>query len=265
MHIYATPSHITAFSTTRDGGVSIPISRLLMPLHQTHETRTVIIDEAFLNLNPLEQALALDGVDALSTNIPDVCICVRTADCIPVLLWDDESQIVSAVHAGWKGTQQRIVEANIDVLKETYGTHAEHLHAIIGPGIGPESFEVGDEVYDLFVEAGFPMDKLAHRHPLLPSSTRKPKPNNQHGSSPLSEGTEEAWHIDLWECNRLQLIEKGVNPKHIHVSAIDTYTNYDRFFSARRHFNGRIINGIMRKKGTNNMEQKQEKRCFFIF
>lgn len=228
MHIYPTPSHITAFSTTRDGGVSISIPQLFMPLHQTHETRTVIIDKAFLNKNPLEQALALDGVDALSTQLSDVCICVRTADCIPVLLWDDNTHVISAVHAGWKGTQKRIVESNIDVLKSTYGTHPEDLHAIIGPGIGPKSFEVGDEVYDLFANAGFPMEKLAQRYPDL----RNPQA--------------EKWHIDLWECNRLQLIRKGVNPQNIHVSSIDTYQHYDRFFSARRHFDGRIINGIIR-------------------
>ena len=227
MLIHPTPSHITAFSTTRDGGVSIPIPRLLMPLHQTHGTKTVIIDEAFLQQNPLIQALALDGVDALATNLSDVCICVRTADCIPILLWDDETRIVSAVHAGWKGTQRRIVQSNLDVLRNIYGTATQHLHAIIGPGIGPESFEVGDEVYDLFAAAGFPMDKLARRYP----DTRNPQA--------------EKWHIDLWECNRLQLIEKGVNPEHIHVSGIDTYQHYDRFFSARRHFDGRIINGIM--------------------
>ena len=242
MHIYTTPSHITAFSTTRDGGVSIPIPHLLMPLHQTHETKTVIIDEAFLNQNPLTQALALDGVDALSTHLTNVCICVRTADCIPVLLWDDTTEIVSAVHAGWKGTLKRIAEANIDVLKATYSTRPEHLHAIIGPGIGPDSFEVGDEVYDLFAHAGFPMDKLAKRYPLMPSSPQRKRGTH----SPLGEA-EEAWHIDLWECNRLQLIEKGVRPENIHVAKIDTYTNYERFFSARRHLNGRIINGIMRK------------------
>lgn len=229
MHIYSTPTHITAFSTTRDGGVSIEIPRLLMPLHQTHETTTVTIDEAFLSQNPLEQALALDGVDALCTHLPNICICVRTADCIPILLWDDQAHIISAVHAGWKGTQKRIVEANIEVLKTLYGTQAENLHAIIGPGIGPDSFEIGDEVYNLFAQTKFPMDKLARRYP----DSRNPQA--------------EKWHIDLWECNRLQLIEKGVHPQNIHVSGIDTYTNYDRFFSARRNFNGRIINGIMMK------------------
>ena len=229
MHIYDTPSHITAFSTTRDGGVSIPIPRLFMPHHQVHGTTTRIIDEAFIGKNPLEQVLALDGVDALSTNLSNVFVCVKTADCIPVLLWDDHTHVVSAVHAGWKGTQKRIVEANIDVLHATYGTQAKHLHAIIGPGIGPESFEVDDEVYDLFAQAGFSMEKLAKRYP----DSRNPQA--------------EKWHIDLWECNRLQLIKKGVNPENIHVSGIDTYTNYDRFFSARRHIDGRIINGIMRR------------------
>ena len=229
MHIYPTPSHITAFSTTRDGGVSIPIPRLFMPHHQVHGTTTRIIDEAFISKNPLEQVLALDGVDALSTNLADVFVCVKTADCIPVLLWDGHTHVVSAVHAGWKGTQKRIVEANIDLLTATYGTQPENLHAIIGPGIGPESFEVGDDVYDLFAQAGFPMEQLARRYP----DSRNPQA--------------EKWHIDLWSCNRLQLIEKGVNPENIHVSGIDTYTNYDLFFSARRHIDGRIINGIMRR------------------
>ena len=232
MLIYPTPSHITAFSTTRDGGVSIAIPQLFMPHHQVHETKTLIIDNEFVHKNPLEQVLALDGVDALSTHLPNVCVCVKTADCIPVLLWDDYTQVVSAVHAGWKGTQKRIVESNIEVLKYTYSTQTTNLHAIIGPGIGVDSFEVGDEVYEQFAQAGFPMEKLARRYPLM---------NNQNNTD------ETRWHIDLWECNRLQLIENGVRPENIYVSGIDTYQSFNRFFSARRHLNGRIINGIMRK------------------
>ena len=232
MLIYSTPSYITAFSTTRDGGVSISIPHLFMPHHQVHETTTLLIDEAFVRKNPLEQALALDGVDALATHLPGTCVCVKTADCIPVLLWDEQNRIVSAVHAGWKGTLKRIVEHNMDVLQATYGTRPEHLHAIIGPGIGLDSFEVGEEVYTLFATAGFPMEKLAKRYPLM-------------DASPLKQKVKEAWHIDLWECNRLQLIKKGVDARNIHVSGIDTYQNHDRFFSARRKLSGRIINGIM--------------------
>ena len=242
MLIYPTPSHITAFSTTRDGGVSIDVPRLFMPHHQIHETETVVVDEAFLRKNPLEQALALDGVDALTTHIPNVCVAIKTADCIPVLLWDDETHVVSAVHAGWKGTMKRMVECHIDVLRSIYDIHPEHLHAIIGPGIGLESFEVGDDVYDLFAQAQFPMDKLAKRYPPMNSDIPNGLPSHQAEES----GRVGKWHIDLWECNRLQLIQKGVSPQNIHVSGIDTYTHYTRFYSARRHLNGRIINGIMR-------------------
>ena len=230
MLIYDTPNNITAFSTTRDGGVSIDIPRLVMPQHQTHDTVTAVVDETFLSQNPLEQALALDGVDALCTNLANVCVGVKTADCIPVLLWDSTSHVVSAVHAGWKGTVKRIVEANIDALVSTYGIQPGNLHAIIAPGIGFESFEVGDEVYQAFADAGFLMDKLAKKFPLMHSQ---------------ETATATRWHIDLWECNRLQLINKGVNPNNIQLSGIDTYTNHDRFFSARRKLNGRIINGIM--------------------
>lgn len=230
MLIYNTPDNITAFSTTRGGEVSIDIPRLIMPQHQTHNTISVVVDETFLRKKTLEQALALDGVDALCTNLTNVCVAVKTADCIPVLLWDSTKHVVSAVHAGWKGTAKRIVEANIDTLVSTYGIHPENLHAIIAPGIGFESFEVGDEVYQAFADADFPMDKLAKRFPLMHSQETT---------------TVTRWHIDLWECNRLQLINKDVNPDNIHLSGIDTYTNHDRFFSARRKLNGRIINGIM--------------------
>ena len=227
MHIYTTPPSITAFSTTRDGESSLSIPRLFMPHHQVHGIRTVIIDEAFVHLSPLQQAIAMDGVDALATNLPMTCVCVKTADCIPVLLWDERSHVVAAVHAGWKGTLQRIVEHNIATLRSVYAICPSDIHAIIGPGIGPDSFEVGDEVYEQFVQSGFDMQLLSSRHPDM----RNPQFYK--------------WHIDLWECNRLQLIAQGVQPANIHVSAIDTFVHYDRFFSARRHLDGRIINGIM--------------------
>jgi|SRR5574344_464339 len=246
MHLYHTPTHITAFSTTREGDVSIDIPRLFMPHHQVHETNTVIIDEAFLEKNALEQTLAMDGVDALTTNIPNVCVCVKTADCIPVLLWDEISNVVSAVHAGWKGTLERIVEANIEVMKDTFGVKPENLQAIIGPGIGPESFEVGDEVYQLFAEAGFPMEDLAKTYPLLPESPLRKGVKTAHLAD-SDRYEHKAWHIDLWECNRGQLIAKGVKAENILVSGIDTYTEYKHFYSARRKLNGRIINGIMRR------------------
>ena len=107
-----------------------------------------------------------------------------------------------------------------------YGCTAADIKAIIAPGISIDAFEVGDEVYDNFAEAGFPMSKIAKRYP-------------------AAQG--EKWHIDLWEANRLLLIEEGVKEKNITIAGICTYTRHEEFFSARRLGinSGRIFNGIM--------------------
>ncbi len=215
-----TNDKVLAFSTTRDCKTDIRVEMpVVLPSHQIHGTKTVIIDKDFLNKTQLEQIMLLHGVDALATKEKNVCIGVKTADCIPVLMYDEKIEVVAAVHAGWKGTLQRIVEKNIDVLKEHYGIKPEKLHAIIGPGISLESFEVGDEVYEQFKGAGFPMQQIARRY--------------------------EKWHIDLWEANRLQLTGKGVKAGNIDVAGVDTMTT-ENFYSARRMkvCDGRIINGI---------------------
>jgi copper oxidase (laccase) domain-containing protein len=97
---------------------------------------------------------------------------------------------------------------------------------VIGPGISLESFEVGDEVYEAFRKEGFPMERIACRFP-------------------AAEG--EKWHIDLWECNRQQLLSLGVPEAQIQVAGVCTYKNPDQFFSARRLGirSGRILSGIM--------------------
>ena len=257
MLIHPTTSSILAFSTTCDcvidESVDVP---LLMPTHQVHGTQTAVIDSAFLGQSPLMQALKLHAVDALCTDIPGLCIAVKTADCIPVLLYNDEATVISAVHAGWKGTLKRIAESNIDLLVNHYGIEPRRLHAIIGPGISLDSFEVGDEVYDLFRAAGFPMDRIAQR---FPTDRTAQRPNGLPPNRAVKDlfvvhsirEAETRWHIDLWEANRLQLLGKGLKAENIHVAGVDTMTSTN-FYSARRmrECPGRIINGILIKPKT---------------
>lgn len=232
MLIHPTNDGILAFSTTSDGKVeyAFPSDVQMIVPHQTHGVNTLVVDEDFLNLNAVERVTRLTGVDALCTDLPGVIVTVKTADCIPVFIYDDVKRVVSAVHAGWRGTQQRIVKANIQVLMEHYGCKPEHLHAIIGPGISMDSFEVGDEVYNAFSTADFPMERIARRYP-------------------SSRGDGERWHIDLWEANRMQLQYMGVSDSNIFVSGICTVKSSDRFYSARAHGSrtGRIYNGICLK------------------
>ena len=191
--------------------------------------------------------------DAVITRVPGLCVAVKTADCIPVLLYDERQGFVAAVHAGWRGTVGRIVSRTIEEMQ----SRGQDLHAVIGPGISLASFEVGDEVYDAFREAGFPMDRIARRFLLSNSQTSIQNSQSSATASQLSTCASELsivnyqlsinatkWHLDLWEANRWLLEQAGVT--RIHVDGTDTMTSAG-FYSARRDTikTGRNINGIM--------------------
>ena len=251
----ASQGRAVAFSTTREGGCSTgayaswnctaytgdnpacvernqqllrdmlpyPPQELVIP-YQTHGTSCLTIDETYLNASAEQKQKMLQGVDALTTNHADICLCISTADCIPVLIYDQTHHAVAAIHAGWRGTVQRIVSQTLQQMQQRYGTEGKGCIACIGPGILLQAFETGDEVYEAFAAAGFPMSQLSYRHP----STQK-------------------YHLDLPAANLLQLQEFGIPIAQIEQSGICTYTQHDRFFSARRLGikSGRILSGIM--------------------
>lgn len=214
------PAAVAANRSLLETLLPAPLRCLVIP-HQTHGDTVRCIDEAFLRQDDAAQAAALEGVDALVTDLPHVCLGISTADCIPVLCYDTHLQVAAAIHAGWRGTVRHIVAQTIRLLKDIYGSHAQDLTACIGPGISQAAFEVGDEVYEAFREAGFPMADIACRH--------------------------DKWHIDLWEANRRQLVAEGIAPQRIETAGICTYTRHDDFFSARRLGirSGRILTGIV--------------------
>ena len=210
---------VRAFTAGRD--VDLPCT-VVQP-HQTHSTNVAYVDRPNLMREDLE------GVDALVTDLTDVAIGVRTADCIPVLLYDPVHRAIGAAHSGWRGTVNMIVKKTVLEMCHLFGTRPEDILAVIGPGIGYDSFQVGDDVALTFKESGFPIEKIWSFR-----GARK-------------EGSiEGGHHIDLKECVRYSLTECGVPEKNITGSDIDTYTD-DRFYSARREgiSCGRNINAII--------------------
>lgn len=252
-------SEVIAFSTTRQGGVSIgnyasmnctPYTndnmeavqrnqellctalhinkkQLIIP-YQTHQVNTLIIDKAFLQSDDEERYRMLQETDSLITSEKEVCLSISTADCIPILLYDSKQQVVAAIHAGWRGTVNGIVKRTLEKMQECYQSNGNDIYAAIGPGISFDAFEVGDEVYHTFKQAGFSMEYI---------SLWKPETHK--------------WHIDLPMANKLQLTDFGVPANQIFDCGICTYTNHNDYFSARRLGiqSGRILSGIfMRNK-----------------
>jgi YfiH family protein len=97
----------------------------------------------------------LEG-DALMTNVPGLLLVIRTADCLPVCLFDAKNRAVAAVHCGWRGTEKRILEKTIRAMGDAYGSSPADMLAALGPCIGPSCYEVGPEVRTAFLKAGFP-------------------------------------------------------------------------------------------------------------
>ncbi|MBK1717731.1 peptidoglycan editing factor PgeF [Thiocystis violacea] len=144
---------------------------------------------------------------SIATESGAVCV-VMTADCLPLLLCDDRGSRVAAVHAGWRGLADGVVESAVLAM----GVAPERLLAWMGPAIGPDAFEVGPEVRARFVAAD-------------PDSAAAFRP------SPAAEGRDR-WLADLFLLTRRRLARLGV--ERVHGGGDCTFSQPRRFFSYRR-------------------------------
>lgn len=168
---------------------------------------------------------AIEETDALITDKPGFCICVQTADCVPILLFDKVNKVTSAVHAGWRGTVGKIVEVTVSKMVKIYGSCPENILAAIGPSISPEIYEVGHKV----VEAA-----------------RLSIPNVD---PTLIKNNSGKYHFNLWEANRLLLLACGLKDANIEVLRECSFLEKEKYYSARRDGidTGRMVSGMMLK------------------
>ena len=159
------PPGVRALSTTRKGGVSrAPWDSFNLGAHVGDDPAAVAANRARLRrelpaeptwltqvhgARCVDAAAATSGVeaDASFTRRRGVVCAVLTADCLPVLLCDEKTAVVGIAHAGWRGLAAGVIEATVAAMGEP-GTR---LMAWLGPAIGPQAFEVGDEVREVFV------------------------------------------------------------------------------------------------------------------
>jgi len=191
---------------------------------QTHDDKVEVIDKTFLDKPEEEQYLILHGVDAMITNLHNVCLCILTADCASILIYDAVSRVIGIAHAGWKGTVKKIAAKAIETMKETYGCYPKNMVVAIGPCIYAESFEVGEEVASVFNETFQTNGNIVIRNP------EWPKP-----------------HVDIVAANIEILKDCGIKSENIEASGICTFQNAETFFSARQKADGRFGSGIMIK------------------
>lgn len=150
------------------------------------------------------------NVDAIITQNPDFVIGILTADCVPILFFDEKTNTIAAVHAGWKGVCTGIIASVMKEMKKL-GVNPQMLQAAIGPCIGQEDYEVGIEVYNQFV-------------------TQLPETKGRFKSSAKTDH----FLLDLTGVVFQQLKQEDVS--QVEVMGLDTYRQEEDFFSCRRAF-----------------------------
>jgi YfiH family protein len=127
-------------------------------LKQVHGTRVVTLD-----------ATSMDGIeaDACITQNPHLACTIMVADCLPLLLTDDRGQVVAAAHAGWRGLAQGVIEATVHAVCAVGQVQPSQVLAWLGPCIGPEAFEVGEDVKEALKAPDYFKPHPAHAHKWL--------------------------------------------------------------------------------------------------
>jgi len=219
------PPNIKALCTTRQGGVSsAPFDQLNLGDHVGDDPQAVLDNrQSLLNslslVKPAQWLKQVHGVevveaysdqqireaDACYTTEPGVACVIMTADCLPVLFTNRSGSKVAAAHAGWRGLAEGVLEQTLSQFDDP-----SEVMVWMGPAIGPDAFEVGQEVYDRFV------DDLAQSRDAF-----KPSPSHH-----------ERWVADIYQLARLRLNRAGV--RQIFGGGLCTYTDSERFFSYRR-------------------------------
>lgn len=165
-----------------------------------------------INLAKIELDGQIPPVDASFTSkVGQVCA-VLTADCLPILMTDKNGQGVVAVHAGWRGLSDGILQNTVEQFCQSLSVNANDCMAWLGPAISQKNFEVGSEVYETF-KLRFGVKKLENTF----------APNQE------EEGK---YFCDLYELARMELNELGVSD--IYGGNQCTYEQEDEYFSYRR-------------------------------
>ena len=168
-------------------------------LNQFHSNKFIFIDEGYKNKKKPK-------ADAIITNQRNLPIAVLTADCAPILIYDDKMKMIAAIHAGWKGAFKGIINKVIKFMIEK-GCLLENITAVIGPSISLKNYEVKEDFKKKFI--------------------KKDKKNFMFFKSKKNK-----LYFDL--TNYIYTSLKTIKIKHIDVLKIDTFDIKNKFFSARR-------------------------------
>ena len=209
------------FQDAFNSPIAMGISRSLEPANclfakQVHGIKIIKVGAA----NAETFAEKTPEADGLWTIEAGIAIAVKTADCLPVILYGKSGGFILVLHAGWRGLTSGIVQQGVEIAMGA-GHSLENISAIFGPCISPAKFEIGPEVVAAFAGKSMGLTET------------------QIGYS-LTKGVDDRWHADLALAGVSVLLNCGVSPSHIDVIRECTFDSKNNWASFRR--DGRSMN-----------------------
>lgn len=176
--------------------------------HQEHGTNITYASEQTEHSSEIRVK-----ADGIWTDQKSIRIAIKTADCLPILLCTENSKIIMALHAGWRGLTKGIIGKGIELIKKKQPT--SHIFAVLGPAITAPRYEVQNDVIT-----------AAHSKTL--------NLNNEQASLSMIKGKANKWHFDLATAATFDLINRGLLTKNINIISSCTFKNSSLWYSYRR-------------------------------
>jgi polyphenol oxidase len=147
----------------------------------------------------------INNADGLITNDKNVYLSITIADCLPIIIFNPQKEVISLIHSGWKGLEKKIAKKAIKKMEVNFGVKSKELLVGIGPGIGVCHFEVKED---------FPIKFKSYPEAII----------KKDGKS----------YVDLKLIAKRQLEEVGIKSENIDVNSVCTYCQAGTYFSYRK-------------------------------
>ncbi len=178
----------------------------IIMLNQVHEDNIVLIEDY-----PEGDDLFFAEADGMITNQRELCLVIRTADCVPVFAFDKKNSIIGAAHSGWRGCRLSISQKLVKEMRRVYSSNYSDIQVFILPSIGPSSYIVNDDVANFFQ------------------------------SSDILTKNDEIY-LNLWKNIENSLIDEGIKKEDIYNAKSCTLQNSNDYYSYRYNDSGRNLN-----------------------
>jgi len=186
----------------------LPREAQIVAVRQVHGADIWVVD------NTDDKSEDWPEADGMLTNLPRIALSIRTADCLPIFVYDPHQRCIGLIHAGWKGSRQKIAQQAIRLMQDRYRSRASDIRAYLGPGIRACCYRVGQEFRNCFP------DEIQER-----------------------EGVN---YLDLALVNKHQLAQAGLREQNIGISQVCTCCCKDFFsFRGEGESTGRHLSLIM--------------------